>query len=215
MCRISDVQALLEAQEKPETSSIVSRDHFYIAVHGLTQLLQTYNNNDTSVSEEPSTAMQCDDYSHDSAVLILPLLKDYLSHYLRMIETSSDSFEASPSISLSSSGSSSFESSLGLFLKDSTAYANNLESLAIASLRTLHILTLCRSVRNVLLGARTTEEISDSAGSNSSGSNKSEKPSTSNDRTEQRTSLPKEYLENLNMLRLLVKLADPGSKVSY
>ena len=201
----------------------MSQDHFYIAIHGLTQILQSDDNNEasvsangSSVSEEPSPAIQANDNEFDSAVLVLPLLKDYLSHYLRMLETSTDSFEASPSISSSSSGSfeSSVESSLGLFLKDSTAYANNLESLALASLRTLHILTMCRSVRNVLLGSNSTEEISDSSGSNSSGSSKSEKPSTSVEKIEHRTRLPKEYLQNLNMLRLLVKLADPGSKVS-
>ena len=201
----------------------MSQDHFYIAIHGLTQILQSDDNNEASVSangasvsEEPSSAIQANDNEFDSAVLVLPLLKDYLSHYLRMLETSTDSFEASPSISSSSSGSfeSSVESSLGLFLKDSTAYANNLESLALASLRTLHILTMCRSVRNVLLSSHSTEEISDSSGSNSSGGSKSEKPSTSVEKIEHRTRLPKEYLQNLNMLRLLVKLADPGSKVS-
>ena len=208
------MQTLLEAQEKPETSSIVSLEHFNIAVHGLTQLLQPDKRDDASMSEETTDAIQrlsmIDDYTLDNAVLILPLLKDYLAHYLKMLESSTDSFEASASTTSSSSGSfeSSVESSLGLFLKDSTSYANNLESLALASLRTLYILTSCRSVRNVLLSGQTMEEISDS-----SGSNKSEKPSAADGR-EHRTSLPKEYLEDLNMLRKLIKLADPGSKVS-
>ena len=182
--RVSDVQSLLEAQEKPETSSIVSLDHFNMAVHGLTQLLREDVSNltmtlppavETMDTSERST-FTSDENMLDHAVLILPLLNDYLSHYINMLESSTETLITSPATASSSSGSydSSVDSSLGLLLKDSATYANNLENLALASLRTLHILTNCHSVRTMLLYCQPVEEVSDS-----SGSNKSEKASTS------------------------------------
>ena len=221
--RISDVQALLEAQEKLETRNIVSLKHFSIAVHGLTQLLQRGRSDlflNPSNAEDPRDPVDKlgfrDDHSLDQAVLILPLLNDYISHYLKMLECSTDRFEASPSTTTMSSSSGSFdssiESSLGLFLKDSAMYANSLESLALSSLRILHILTTCQSVRKLLL----LDEHKIEGISESSGSNESKKHSTldANSKEKQGTHIPKNYFKDLHLLQKLIKLADPGRKVS-
>ena len=93
----------------------------------------------------------------DNAVLMLPLLADYLRHYIDMLDTSSERYNTSSGTNSSSSASlESFESgsptgSLGLLLKNTASYANNIEQLALASLQTLHILLSCDNVRNVLL----------------------------------------------------------------
>lgn len=209
----------MEAQERPETSNIVSGDHFNMAVHGLTQLLQTEQSDahvivpcpeeQTCIADRLSSSCES---SLDHSVLILPLLNDYLSHYITLLESSTEKFTGSPSTASSSSGSfdSSVESSLGLFLKDSATYANNLENLALASLRTLHILTSCRSVRNVLLTIQSLEV------SDSSDVEEQEKTCTATaaNRGSHNRHLPKGYLEELHILRKLVKLADPGRKVS-
>ena len=177
------MQTLLEAQEKPETSSIVSLDHFNMAVHGLTQLLREDSSNlpqtllslatteTMDTSERPANVS--DGNGLDHAVLILPLLNDYLKHYINMLESSAETLVTSPSITSSSSGSyeSSVDSSLGLILKDSATYANNLENLALASLRTLHVLTSCRSVRSILVPGQTVEEAAETS--------TSQKPDTS------------------------------------
>ena len=177
------MQTLLEAQEKPETSSIVSLDHFNMAVHGLTQLLREDSSNlsqtlssmapteTMDTSERPTCVSDGNDLDH--AVLILPLLNDYLKHYINMLESSAETLVTSPSITSSSSGSyeSSADSSLGLILKDSATYANNLENLALASLRTLHVLTSCHSVRSILVPSQTIEEAAETS--------TSQKPETS------------------------------------
>ena len=176
------MQTLLEAQEKPETSSIVSLDHFNMAVHGLTQLLREDSSNlsqtllsmaTTKTRDTERPAHVSDGNDLDYAVLILPLLNDYLKHYINMLESSAETLVTSPSITSSSSGSyeSSVDSSLGLILKDSATYANNLENLALASLRTLHVLTSCRSVRSILVPGQTVEEAAETS--------TSQKPETS------------------------------------
>ncbi|XP_033745563.1 ATR-interacting protein-like [Pecten maximus] len=90
------------------------------------------------------------------AVLLLPLLADYLGHYLDLL---SSAVEVSPQSPPSSRGSSSLDSSveslsssLSLLLRDSGLFANNLEALALAALSILHkLVSFCPSVRAVLL----------------------------------------------------------------
>lgn len=165
--RLSDLQSLVTQLDKPDMVSLVPVDHFNMAVQGLSNLLKSGNQSDARNRSDLSiqTHMRCSDgresatYSTDldDAILILPLISDYLRHYTEMIESRFENSAAS-STSTSSSSPDSFDTSsesptgsLGQFLKSSANYANDLESLTIASLHTLHTLLSCVGVRRILL----------------------------------------------------------------
>lgn len=129
-----------------------------MAVHGLRDLLNPHLELDTvSTSEQSSmkiNVQQC----LDSAILILPLINEYLRHYIEMVETTLDTSTATTSTTSTSSSSESFDTSsesptgsVGQFLKTVAGFANDLESLCVAALHTLNELTSCEGIRCILL----------------------------------------------------------------
>lgn len=165
--RLSDLQSFVTQIDKPDMVSLVPVDHFNMAVQGLSNLLKPRNQSDSDKRSDLSiqTQMRSSDgiesatYSTelDDAILILPLISDYLRHYTEMIESKFEN-SATSSNSTSSSSPDSFDTSsesptgsLGQFLKSSANHANDLESLTIASLHTLHTLLSCVGVRRILL----------------------------------------------------------------
>ncbi|CAG5119465.1 unnamed protein product [Candidula unifasciata] len=101
------------------------------------------------------------------AVLILPLLTNYIQHYVDLVQSSSgrvvrtlntSGTEGIPSPqSLDSSTASSFEtlsSHLGLLLQEGRVYASNIEGCAVTALRCLaRLVYLCPAVRHALVMA--------------------------------------------------------------
>ena len=129
-----------------------------MAVHGLRQLLQPELRGEPSISLEPVTSSRGNQQCLDSAILILPLINDYLRHYIEMLDTALDTSSASTTSTSASSSSDSFDissesptGSVGLFLKTVAGFANDLESLCIAALHTLHELLASKGIRDVLL----------------------------------------------------------------
>lgn len=101
------------------------------------------------------------------AVLLLPMLNDYLSHYLDILSSSSSAATpgiASPNLSSSSNKSSSCEagsslesmtSSLVLLFQQGAEYANSVETLTLCALRVLHTLVcVSEEVRSVCVRSR-------------------------------------------------------------
>ena len=170
-----------ETGKEAEMIRLVHPDHFNLAMKGLKELLNVPDTSlkqmgnvshmtllDLDFSQKSDTfeSDQNDQFqrllsasgkSHlDSAILLLPMLQDYLQHYIDMLQTSLETPGSSSAISTSSS-SESFESSsesptgsLGILLRSTATYANNLEILAIASLKTLCTLVNYDCVRKVL-----------------------------------------------------------------
>lgn len=140
-------------------SSLVPTDHYNMAIQGLRQLLQPEDKTDTCREPASSeTVLRLTDQSLDSAILILPLVNDYLGHYMEMLEITLDSSTSSLSTTSASSSSESYDvssesptGSVGLLLKTVAGFANDLENTCIAALHTLHLLTVCEGIRDVLL----------------------------------------------------------------
>ncbi|KAK6177177.1 hypothetical protein SNE40_015333 [Patella caerulea] len=138
------------AHEQPkDIKPIVDKEHYNLAIHGLQTLLDSID----SIETESMT-----DITNTAAVLILPLLTDYFTHYISMLSSNQEtngltSPTNSGSLKSSSCESSieSLTSSLGLLLKDGAMYAQNMEMLTSASLITLrHLVIYSAAVRETL-----------------------------------------------------------------
>ncbi|XP_045196337.2 uncharacterized protein LOC123551455 isoform X2 [Mercenaria mercenaria] len=230
--RLSDLQSLVTQLDKPDMVSLVPVDHFSMAVQGLSDLLKPWNQSNDNTKSDWSIQNQmkpCD--SGDSlsnstvtaqtdledAILILPLISDYLKHYTEMLESAFENSTASSGTNSSSSpdsfdtSSESPTGSLGLFLKSTANYANDLEGLTIASLNTLHILLSCVGVRRILLDSefRHMPMAIDGA---ENGSSESETELPIRDSSSKFTHIPRKYIVRLNILQKVLKLSNPGSK---
>ncbi|KAK7484326.1 hypothetical protein BaRGS_00024451 [Batillaria attramentaria] len=147
---------------------IVSRENFLLAVQGLRNLLDyTAADQQHGTSGSGADPRGSAEGSHQdqmsSTTLILPLLNDYMGHYIDILTSSTNTGPASPNIvssdsSKSSSGESSLESitsSLGILLQEGAEYANSMETLTMCVLRVLHkLVCMCPKVRSVCLGSR-------------------------------------------------------------
>jgi hypothetical protein len=169
-CRLSDLQSLVSQFDKPDMVRLVPVDHFSMAVQGLSNLLKPWNQSNENSKSDWSIQNQmrpCDQgdaaYSLtrqsdlEDAVLILPLISDYLRHYIEMLESMFETSTSSTGTNSSSSpdsfdtSSESPTGSFSMFLKSTANFANDLEGLTIASLKTLHTLLSCVGVRQILL----------------------------------------------------------------
>lgn len=114
-----------------------------------------------------STSQQTQPPQPSGAVLLLPMLNDYLSHYLDILSSSGTAATpgiASPNLSSSSNKSSSCEagsslesmtSSLVLLFQQGAEYANSVETLTLCALRVLHTLVcVSEEVRSVCVRSR-------------------------------------------------------------
>lgn len=146
-CRLSDLHASLQSAESADTCSVVPRDHYLMAVEGLQDLLKSVSQcSDIVPNTDPHLAHT---QELSGAVLILPLINDYLSHYLDVLSNAPAQGSSSGTLnsslgrgSVSESSLESVTSSIGLLLKDYQSSANNLECLCLTSLRTLHKLVM-------------------------------------------------------------------------
>lgn len=149
--RSTDTRQLLSPTTTVQGTSqpIVKKENFLLAVQGLKYLLDSDPNqaqSGTHFLDAHFTAEGIAISVHLSgAVLILPLLNDYITHYIDILSAASGSSGMfSPNLSANSSKSCSYDSSvetlsssLGLLLQEGTEYANNIETLALCALRVL------------------------------------------------------------------------------
>lgn len=173
--------------ESTESLLLVSPGNYDLALEGMSCLLREESHtsstkNDKTILTDIESALDTSIESnstcsssqnilsnHSSAIYFLPLLNDYLSHYLEMLCTSVNCVKSPPtpkssnsSSKASSSDIESVTSSLELLLKNSASYANNLENLATISLRILYkLVSHSGAVRDILLSPSLLEDISD------------------------------------------------------
>lgn len=144
--------------EKPVRKSLISPDSYSSAIHGMKCLLR----NQQTFQSRTETNIVLTENTLNGAILILPMIDDYLSQYIEMLRINLDARTCvSPRSSFTSSGSSksSFDSSiqsltgsLDMLLKDSADFANNLENMALVTLQVLHkLVSFSAVVRNILL----------------------------------------------------------------
>ena len=137
--------------------AVVSEEHFSLAKQALKSLLDPLRR---GASSQDSVSVL--------STLLLPMLNDYLTVYVDMLETTVEPSAVSPGNSLGSGKSSSIESSLeslssavrNLMLESAT-YANDLEKRALNCLQILHKLVLYSAgIRLSLLANGESERIS-------------------------------------------------------
>lgn len=159
--RLQDMKrkhSLLQSPEKSAKKPIVSPDSYSSAIHGMKCLLC----NQKTFQSRAETSPILTDTSLNGAILFLPMIDDYLTQYLDILNSNIEGHPLqSPrhSFTSSSSSKSSYDSSiesltasLDLLLKDSANFANNLESLALVALQVLHkLVSYSAVVRNILL----------------------------------------------------------------
>ncbi|XP_062590170.1 ATR-interacting protein-like [Saccostrea cucullata] len=170
--RMSDKKPVVE---RPKLRPIVSTNSYSRAMEGIHSILSGSNqsplislldlSHTNMSSDQSASSLQPQRLSSESqsALLFLPLLNDYLSHYIEMMNCyvergqtllspqSSSSSSFGPSSS-SDSTMDSLNSSLNTLLRDGAAYANSLESHALSALTVLYKLVLyCDAVREILL----------------------------------------------------------------
>ncbi|XP_067683214.1 ATR-interacting protein-like [Haliotis asinina] len=227
--RLSDLQASLQSADCPDTCSVVPRDHYLMAVEGLQDLLKSQSQCRDTVLNTDSHLTHTEELS--GAVLILPLINDYLSHYLDILSNSpvqgSSSGTLNSSLGRGSASESSLESvtsSIGLLLKDYQNSANNLECLCLTSLRTLHKLVMfSKAVRRSLMdktdwnhnrsdasldGYRASAD-SSASGESAMDTDVPVTSSSDNDTMSLDSRVTFRQLQELNLLNKIVKLAHP------
>ncbi|XP_046561175.1 ATR-interacting protein-like isoform X2 [Haliotis rubra] len=228
--RLSDLQVSLQSAECADTCSVVPRDHYLMAVEGLQDLLksQPQCRDNTVLNTDPHLAHS---QELSGAVLILPLINDYLSHYLDILSNSpvsgSSSGTLNSSLGRGSASESSLESvtsSIGFLLKDYQNSANNLECLCLTSLRTLHKLVMfSEAVRRSLMdktdwnhnrsdasldGYRASAD-SSASGETAMDTDVPVTSSSDNDTMSLDSRVTFRQLQELNLLNKIVKLAHP------
>lgn len=161
---MSDLYGLLTRADKPDYVSLVPVDHFNMAVQGLSCLIKSENQSadrNISDSNQMTSSVPQETSALNDAILVLPVINDYLKHYIEMFEATLETSEGSTTTTtatLSSSSSGSFDTSsesltgsFGSFLRSSASWANELECLAIASVETLSELLSSSAVKDILL----------------------------------------------------------------
>ncbi|KAL3851840.1 hypothetical protein ACJMK2_015542 [Sinanodonta woodiana] len=232
--RLSELKNITSVQAgKQDFVTIVPDDHYYLALQGLTCLLRGENLHHPITCLCPPTTAQvaiAKTSAHNCTLLILPLLNDYLTHYLDMLKSSSENLNlTSPSASVNSSkSSSSFESpldsitsSLSMSLRDSAIFANNLEQLALTSLRVLHkLLSACSAVQHVILekhdstDSRTEPEKREMEENklNKEVETETEPESLQSSGSHSACPVTRQFVHSQNLLEKIRKLANPGEK---
>lgn len=162
--------------DRPRPRPIVSTSSYARAMEGLHSILKDTNqsplvslvkvSHTCTFSDQSTSLLQTHETSvSHNGLFFLPLVNDYLSHYIEMMNSYvergqtllSPQSSSSSSFGPSSSGDSSMDSltsSLNVLLRDGAAYANNLESLALCALHVLYKLVLfCEAVQDILLAS--------------------------------------------------------------
>ncbi|OWF51643.1 ATR-interacting protein-like [Mizuhopecten yessoensis] len=203
----------------------------------LISLVQTNAAPNKSVTKAPDQADSSDDRRpsdqeipiDQGAVLLLPLLADYLGHYLDLLSCAVEASPPSPSSSRGGSSSldssvESLSSSLSLLLRDSALFANNLEALALAALSILHkLVSYCPSVRAILLESpeslthesakdTATAQVTDQDGSGDKSNTHEPCVSSSGSCSNSQGSDIHKYVEDVYILRKIFSLANPGQE---
>ncbi|KAL4233011.1 hypothetical protein ACF0H5_007697 [Mactra antiquata] len=212
--RLSDLHGMLTRVDRQQNFvNLVPVDHFNMAVEGLSNLIKNENQSscDQTMDVTQSTVL------HD-AILVLPIINDYLKHYMDMLDTTLETSDVSPpSTTVSSSSSGSFDTSsesltgsFGLFVKMSASSANDLEQLTIASVETLYELLSSNAVRDILLYSESKPTLTPTTAA--------ELESTDSDLsihwkdTPTKLSYMKKYVIKLEILKKIIKLSNPGTK---
>jgi len=172
--RFIEMKASLTTEKRVEAKPVSTPENHTLALQALQQMLRDTDCVQQSAIPHSSTTSPNSDLiscgsttctvktlPEKNAVSFLPLLNDYLSQYIDMLNYAVDktSLVTSPQSSVSSKSSSSMDSSiesltssLNILLKDCAAYANNLEGLAYVALQILlKLVSYCECVREVLL----------------------------------------------------------------
>lgn len=140
---------------------IVDQVNFLLAAQGLQTLISSLQVDQPA----PSTFQQAQPPELSGALLLLPMLNDYISHYIDILTSGTAAVNVqSPNLSSGSVKSSSCESgsslesvtsSLGMLLQQGAEYANSVETLTLSALHALHALVCVSSeVRSVCLRSR-------------------------------------------------------------
>ncbi|KAK7102366.1 hypothetical protein V1264_020596 [Littorina saxatilis] len=140
---------------------IVDQVNFLLAAQGLQTLISSPQVDQPA----PSTFQQAQPPEPSGALLLLPMLNDYISHYIDILTSGTAAVNVqSPNLSSGSVKSSSCESgsslesvtsSLGMLLQQGAEYANSVETLTLSALHALHALVCVSSeVRSVCLRSR-------------------------------------------------------------
>ncbi|CAC5410309.1 ATRIP [Mytilus coruscus] len=203
--------------EKPVRKSIISPDSYSSAIHGMKCLLR----NQQTFQSRTETNIVLTENTLNGAILILPMIDDYLAQYIDMLRSNLDARTCvSPRSSYTSSGSSksSFDSSiqsltgsLDMLLKDSADFANNLENMALVTLQVLHkLVSFSTVIRNILLNVEKGLQPMESTdeGEQPMETDKSS-PESSLDSD---WSISSEKFSNLLVLKKVIKIADCGQK---
>lgn len=222
--------------DRPRPRPIVSTSSHARAMEGLHSILKDTNqsplvsmmsvsHNSTSGDQSTSLLQTQETSVSQNGLLFLPLLNDYLSHYIEMMNCyvergqtllspqSSSSSSFGPSSS-SDSSMDSLTSSLHVLLRDGAAYANNLESLALCALHVLYKLVLyCEAVSDILLA--TDDMLSDSSVSSLEkveDMDADHPPSSLNSTTSSHGSVDsvRQSLLDCRLLSKVFRLANPG-----
>lgn len=219
--RLQDMKrkhSLLQSPEKSAKKPIVSPDSYSSAIHGMKCLLC----NQKTFQSRTETSPILTDTSLNGAILFLPMIDDYLTQYLDILNSNIEGHPLqSPrhSFTSSSSSKSSYDSSiesltasLDLLLKDSANFANNLESLALVALQVLHkLVSYSAVVRNILLNVD--EDVLDERSIAGEGGRQMEtdksSPSSSLDSD---LSISSQRIVDMHILGKVLKIADCGNK---
>ncbi|XP_063433362.1 ATR-interacting protein-like isoform X2 [Mytilus trossulus] len=203
--------------EKPVKKAIISPDSYSSAIHGMKCLLR----NQQTFQSRSETNIVLTENTLNGAILILPMIDDYLTQYIEMLRINLDARTCvSPRSSFTSSGSSksSFDSSiqsltgsLDMLLKDSADFANNLENMALVTLQVLHkLVSFSAVIRNILLNVEKGPQPMEST-------DEGEQPMET-DRSSPESSLDSDWsissekFSNLQVLKKVIKIADCGQK---
>ncbi|XP_052676534.1 ATR-interacting protein-like [Crassostrea angulata] len=216
--------------DRPRPRPIVSTSSYARAMEGLHSILKdtlVKVSHTCTFSDQSTSLLQT---THETSVshnglFFLPLVNDYLSHYIEMMNSYvergqtllSPQSSSSSSFGPSSSGDSSMDSltsSLNVLLRDGAAYANNLESLALCALHVLYKLVLfCEAVQDILLASD--DVLSDSSVSSFEKVDEmdTDHPSSSlNSTTSSHGSMDsvRQSLMDCHLLSKILRLANPG-----
>eukprot|EP00105_Crassostrea_gigas_P036305 XP_019920453.1 PREDICTED: ATR-interacting protein isoform X4 [Crassostrea gigas] len=231
--RMSDKKS---TADRPRPRPIVSTSSYARAMEGLHSVLKDTNqsplvslvkvSHTCTFSDQSTSLLQTHETSvSHNGLFFLPLVNDYLSHYIEMMNCYvergqtllSPQSSSSSSFGPSSSGDSSMDSltsSLNVLLRDGAAYANNLESLALCALHVLYKLVLyCEAVRDILLASD--DVLSDSSVSSFEKVDEmdADNPSSSlNSTTSSHGSMDsvRQSLMDCHLFSKILRLANPG-----
>ena len=120
--------------------SIVPEEHYRLAVHAVASLLHQDHRDHTTVPHILLTG------NTEEAVLLLPIIENYLTHYLHLVRSAGDAGSPSQVSTIPSCGSSgesspdSVTSHLRALMYDGATYANHMEKCTLNALWMLKVL---------------------------------------------------------------------------